>query len=350
MDGETGVTVDTAACVDEVLDRLGGIRVPGAQNVYDEDDCVGWGDGPGLATQRRLALRDHLVSRWAAPAVLVGEAPGRDGARWSGVPFTSCRQLRGSGPTEPTATVVHRVLSELGCAGDVLFWNASMLFAPGNRDPRRSEVAACAQVLALVRRGRAVFAVGRFAQMATDAPYIRHPSHGGVPRFAEGLRVALRSPPGTDLRAALGRLDTAARSAGLTGADLCRVAAGRTLHSMLYYGHGSWVVLVVFAGMFVLRMVSTQRRRGRGGGRGTWGPGRSFTGEGPAGPPGDPTHGPRIPEGTTAAGTAPGWFADPFFKHEQRYWSGTEWTEHVTDNGSPGTDPPPPDPGPRRPG
>ena len=54
--------------------------------------------------------------------------------------------------------------------------------------------------------------------------------------------------------------------------------------------------------------------------------------------------------GATATGTAPGWFADPFFKHEQRYWSGTEWTEHVNDAGAPGTDPPPADPGPRHTG
>ena len=117
---------------------------------------------------------------------------------------------------------------------------------------------------------------------------------------------------------------------------------------MFYYGHGSWVVLVVFAGLFVVRMVSSQRRRG--GRSGMWGPGRSFDGQDRTGPPTGPTHGSATSESATAAGTAPGWFADPFFKHEQRYWSGAEWTEHVSDNGAPGTDPPPPDPGPRRPG
>ena len=208
--------MDVAAPVGEVLDRLGRIRVAGALNIYDEDDCVEWGDAPGLATERRLALLDHLTSRWTAPAVLVGEAPGKDGARWCGVPFTSCRQLRGSGPTEPTATVMHRVLSDLGCEREVLLWNSSMLFAPGNRDPRRAEVGACAEVLEMVCRGRAVFAIGRFAQVATGAPYIRHPSHGGVARFAEGLRVALRSPAGTDVGEALGRLDVA-DPAQLTG-------------------------------------------------------------------------------------------------------------------------------------
>jgi hypothetical protein len=201
-----------ATSVDEVLDQLGRIRVAGALNIYDEADSIGWGDPPGRATARRLALRDYLESRWTAPVVLVGEAPGQDGARWSGVPFTSSRQLWGWGPAEPTATVVHRVLSDLGCGPEVLLWNASMLFASGNRNPRRAEVAACSHLLDLVCGGRVVFAVGRLAQSATGAPYIRHPSHGGGPRFTEGLRVALRSPPATDLREALGRLEGAGRA------------------------------------------------------------------------------------------------------------------------------------------
>ena len=31
--------------------------------------------------------------------------------------------------------------------------------------------------------------------------------------------------------------------------------------------------------------------------------------------------------------TAPGWFADPAGRHHARYWDGTEWTEHVVDDG-----------------
>ncbi|HEX4126780.1 MAG TPA: DUF2510 domain-containing protein [Acidimicrobiales bacterium] len=41
-------------------------------------------------------------------------------------------------------------------------------------------------------------------------------------------------------------------------------------------------------------------------------------------------------------GIAPGWLIDPSGRHQQRYWSGSEWTEHVTDRGVPGIDPPPP--------
>jgi hypothetical protein len=29
---------------------------------------------------------------------------------------------------------------------------------------------------------------------------------------------------------------------------------------------------------------------------------------------------------------------DPSGKHEQRYWSGTAWTDHVMDGGTPGVD------------
>ncbi len=186
----------TSAAVDDVLVRLGRIKVSSALNLYDEEESIRWGDRPGQATERRLALREYLVRRWRAPLLLVGEAPGKDGARWTGVPFTSQRQLRGSGPVEPTATVMQRTLRELSCEDQVLLWNASMLFAADNRRPLASEIESCAPLLELVCRGRTVYAVGRVAQAATGAPYIRHPAHGGGPRFVEGVGLALsRSAP-----------------------------------------------------------------------------------------------------------------------------------------------------------
>ncbi|HEY5098040.1 MAG TPA: uracil-DNA glycosylase family protein [Acidimicrobiales bacterium] len=180
--------------IGEVMALVGALRVLGSLNLYDEVDSVAWGDHQGAATDRRAALTEYLVSRWAAPVVLVGEAPGRNGARWTGVPFTSSHQLTGAGAKEPTATVVHRVVAELGWAADVLFWNASVLFPSANRDPRRAELDACAPVLDRVCRGRTVLAVGRHAERATGAPYVRHPSHGGATRFAEDLRRALGRP------------------------------------------------------------------------------------------------------------------------------------------------------------
>lgn len=175
--------------VHRVIGMVRALAVPGALNLYDESDSVAWGDPPGAATARRQALTGYLARQWSAPVVLVGEAPGRHGARWTGVPFTSPHVLTGSGPREPTATVVHRVLEEL--AADVLLWNASVLFPPANRDPRRDELKACAPVLELVCRDRSVVAVGRFAERATGGRYVRHPSHGGAARFAADLRRAL---------------------------------------------------------------------------------------------------------------------------------------------------------------
>jgi uracil-DNA glycosylase len=194
-----GRAPNVPSAVGRLVADVSSLDVAGALNLYDESDSMAWGDPAGAATARKKALITYLAGHWSAPVVLVGEAPGKHGARWTGVPFTSPRLLEGSGPSEPTATVVHRVLAELGCESEVLLWNASMLFPPGNRDPRRAELSACAPALAQVCRGRTVLAVGRHAERATGAPYVRHPSHGGAAFFAEGVRRALHRPPGAGL-------------------------------------------------------------------------------------------------------------------------------------------------------
>lgn len=38
-------------------------------------------------------------------------------------------------------------------------------------------------------------------------------------------------------------------------------------------------------------------------------------------------------------GPQPGWYADPYTRHELRYFDGLRWTEHVADGGAPGADP-----------
>ena len=126
--------------------------------------------------------------------MLVGEAAGYRGARVSGVPFTSERQLTGGGPAEATATIVHSVLRELGIADDVLLWNVVPTHpgtATSNRRPTRTEVRDARPFLDALTRGRRVVAVGRLAAEVLEAPYVRHPSHGGAVAFAEGLRRTL---------------------------------------------------------------------------------------------------------------------------------------------------------------
>ena len=155
--------------------------------------------------------------------MLVGEAAGYRGARVSGIPFTSERQLTGCGPAEASATIVHRVLAELGIEDEVLLWNVvpTHPHEPDrpytNRRPTRDEVEASARFLEGVARGRLVIAVGRLAEQATGAPYVRHPSHGGAEAVSPGPRAAALSGlllpfrPGAQPCAPLLRMATSTR-------------------------------------------------------------------------------------------------------------------------------------------
>jgi uracil-DNA glycosylase len=138
-------------------------------------------------------LTAYLEARADAPLLLVGEAAGYRGARVSGLPFTSERQLTGSGPGEASATIVHRVLAELGLEESVLLWNVvpTHPHRPGNegtnRRPTVAEVEAARPFLTVLARGRRLIAVGRLAESVLGSPYVRHPSHGGAAQFREGL-------------------------------------------------------------------------------------------------------------------------------------------------------------------
>jgi hypothetical protein len=150
-------------------------------------------DGPRAALLRRR-LSAYLGSLEDAPYLLVGEAAGFRGARVSGLPFTSERQLTGSGPAEVTATIVRRTLRELGLEQAVLCWNVVPTHpgtASSNRRPTRAEVVAAAPFLEHLAHRRHVVAVGRLAQAVTRAPYVRHPSHGGAQAFRETLCTCL---------------------------------------------------------------------------------------------------------------------------------------------------------------
>jgi uracil-DNA glycosylase family 4 len=163
------------------VDRLAAAEIGATFNQYAASPLL----------RERLGV--YLELHGDAPVVLVGEAAGYRGARLSGIPFTSERQLTGSGPAEATATIVHRVLARLGVESDVLLWNVVPTH-PGsetsNRRPTRAEVEASAPFLEELAQGRTAIAVGRLAAGALEAPYVRHPSHGGATAFEEGLRRA----------------------------------------------------------------------------------------------------------------------------------------------------------------
>ncbi len=180
----------------------------------DEDPSL---DIPGGAAIRRRNLRLYLETFADARYLLIGEAPGYAGCRFSGIHFTCEAQLVGSEPLWWTRGCnlarssrrkrpwremsAHIVWEVLGRRADCLLWAAFPWHPFGrrgplsNRTPRRSEVDAALPVLEQFLKlfpNAHPYAVGRVAQRALarlgiDAPYIRHPSHGGKRDFAAGV-------------------------------------------------------------------------------------------------------------------------------------------------------------------
>lgn len=208
---------------------------PGVMNPYREafPDL----DGPAAARGRRENLEAYLERVGVPRLVLLGEALGFRGGRFSGIAFTSERQLAGpdgtgsrrlpwGGPPfratsrnpalwlEPSGSVVWDALGRE--ARGSLVWNTFPWHPYGargplsNRTPERSLVAANLHVLerllAEIGTTAQLLAVGRTAQAAlallgVEAPALRHPAHGGAGVFREQLalrRVGLVSTVGSD--------------------------------------------------------------------------------------------------------------------------------------------------------
>lgn len=158
-----------------------------------------------------------------ARLILVGEAPGYQGCRYSGIAFTSERLLlEGAIPriepithrlsvrrlpfSEPSATIVWKTLYRLGVANDTLLWNAVQLhpFRAGepwsNRTPTDAELAYGSSALELLARsfpkarivavGQKAAGVLRMLGISFHAA-VRHPANGGATAFSEGLAAAV---------------------------------------------------------------------------------------------------------------------------------------------------------------
>lgn len=169
--------------------------------------------------ERQANLRAHF----SCPKplyLLVGEAPGYQGCRYSGIAFTSERLIEeGKIPrvtsrqltsrpkpwSEPSATVVWRVLHSLGIAESTVLWNAFAWHPhkPGyplsNRPPTHKELVDGEDVFFEVvdyfsKQGTKIIAVGRTAEYLLEYlaypsfATVRHPSMGGAKKFEEGMR------------------------------------------------------------------------------------------------------------------------------------------------------------------
>jgi hypothetical protein len=189
--------------VDDLLADLTRARIGATFNQYAE---AGPDDVAGAAAVRVANLRAYLAERAGADVVALG-------MRWSGIAFTSERDLARWGDpyrpscsarrwSEPSGTIVHRVLGELGAERRVILWNTvpTHPHRPGeplsNRRPAVAEVeagAAFARRLIELIRPQTVVAVGRIAESVAGggATYVRHPANGGGAAFASGMREIL---------------------------------------------------------------------------------------------------------------------------------------------------------------
>lgn len=169
-----------------LVDELAALRIGETFNQYADSEL------------RRERLAGYLDRRQSARYLLVGEAAGYRGARVSGLPFTSERQVSGAGPAEATATIVHRMLAELDVEEDVLLWNVVPTHPhkrgepSSNRRPTSAEVHVAMPFLEHLAVGRTTIAVGRLAHSVLGGRYVRHPAHGGSGPFRAGLLLSIK--------------------------------------------------------------------------------------------------------------------------------------------------------------
>lgn len=180
-------------------------------------------DVPDAPARRRANLLAALeaMPRGPVDVLVVAEAPGPRGCRFSGLPFTSEGQLLdpafpvGGRPSsvrfeqtgkpyrEPSGTVFWRVMAPY--AGRFWVWNTVPLHPHragvplSVRAPTAAEARAWHGLVALhvtALAPRAVVAVGRHAERALAEigagtgvvpTYVRHPSQGGAAAFADGM-------------------------------------------------------------------------------------------------------------------------------------------------------------------
>jgi len=149
--------------------------------------------------------------------MLVGESPGYDGCRWTGIPFTSGFVVRNSNHLifrtigkdiflekvvkEPTGTIMWEYLGKDRPVP--ILWN-SFPFHPhdngkseSNRKPTSLEVREGVEYLKMVYdifKPKTICSLGRVGEGTLkknfpmcDIKYIRHPSRGGKSGFIEGM-------------------------------------------------------------------------------------------------------------------------------------------------------------------
>ena len=199
------------AAIDGLLADLSRATIGATFNPFRDASPDDLPDAPAI----RLAnLRHYLEEREQAEVLAVGEAAGYQGMRWSGIAFTSefdllrwgdpyRRSSRRPRPwKEPSGTIVHGVLEDMGAERRLVLWNTVPTHPHlegqplSNRRPTRAEVAAglpYVQRLIELIRPRLLVGVGRIAAetLGSSAVYVRHPAQSGATAFRAGMRALL---------------------------------------------------------------------------------------------------------------------------------------------------------------
>jgi len=200
------------AAIEGLLGELPTLTIGATFNQFRDK---GPDDVPDAPAIRLANLRHYLGERLGADVVAVGEAAGYQGMRWSGIAFTSefdllrwgdpyRRSSRRPRPwKEPSGTIVHGVLEELGAERRVILWNTvpTHPHLPGkplsNRRPTREEITAgrvFVERLVDIVHPRLLIGIGRIACAALpEAQYVRHPAQSGATAFRVGMRAALEA-------------------------------------------------------------------------------------------------------------------------------------------------------------
>jgi uracil-DNA glycosylase len=212
----------TTAKIEAFLEALYSAPTAAMTHVFDPWNAVSTDDiAPAAIEGRRERLRLHL----SAPAprlLLIGEAPGYQGTRITGCPFTSEALLLEDGVPrigrlkgrltsrrlpwrEPSSTIVWRALRELGLMDHTILWGAFPWHPYGatplsNRAPNEGEKAIGAALLHQLIAALpsvTVVAVGNVAadslrKLGVQADKIRHPSNGGATMFRAGLALVAK--------------------------------------------------------------------------------------------------------------------------------------------------------------
>lgn len=200
---------------------LSHLSVEGCFNPW-KDTCPELDVGPDAPLHRQARLSAHFENP-RIEALLVGEAPGYQGCRYSGIAFTSERLLlegaipcvpRATSPitrrprpfSEPSATILWGAFHDLGIHRSIALWNAFPLhpFKPGiplsNRTPTEGELQVGGAFLRrlvheVLPKNVQIIAVGEKAAASLRRlgfevqpdHCLRHPANGGATAFRRGL-------------------------------------------------------------------------------------------------------------------------------------------------------------------